>query len=256
MWWPSWPGVSEETIWFDAHLDTVTGEGMADPFTPTLQGDNQLVGRGVADDKASLAALTAAVVSLARTGERPPCTVLFTATMDEEHGMQGMRALLAAGRQAKGAVIAEPTGLEIVIAHKGVARFTVSTDGKAAHSSRPDLGINAIYRMARVVSALEHYAKGGIGRDTHPFLGKATLSVGVIRGGEYVNIIPDHCEIEVDRRLLPGEDGRRAVGRPPRLLGERLRRGFGDPGERAETACPGSKYACGRPVGPGRRARK
>jgi acetylornithine deacetylase len=65
--------------------------------------------------------------------------------------------------------------------------------------------------MARVVSALEHYAKGGIGRDTHPFLGKATLSVGVIRGGEYVNVIPDRCEIDVDRRLLPEEDGRRAV---------------------------------------------
>ncbi len=205
------PGASEETVWFDAHLDTVTGEGMAAPFTPTLQDDNHLVGRGVADDKASLAALTAAVLSLARAGERPPCTVLFTATMDEEHGMLGMRALLTAGRRAKGAVIAEPTGLEIVIAHKGVARFTVATSGKAAHSSRPELGVNAIYRMARVVSALEHYAKGGIGRDTHPFLGKATLSVGVIRGGEYVNIIPDRCEIDVDRRLLPDEDGRRAV---------------------------------------------
>jgi len=205
------PGASEEAIWFDAHLDTVTGQGMDSPFTPKVEGD-RLVGRGAADDKASLAAIVAALIRVARSGERPPATVLFTGTMDEEHGMRGMRALLEAGRQARGAVVAEPTGLEIVVAHKGVARFTVSTAGKSAHSSRPELGANAIYRMARVVSALEHYARGGIGRDTHPFLGKATLSVGVIRGGEYVNVIPDYCEIEVDRRLLPDEDGRRAVG--------------------------------------------
>jgi acetylornithine deacetylase len=108
-------------------------------------------------------------------------------------------------------VVGEPSGLEIIVAHKGVARFTVSASGQAVHSSRPDDGVNAIYRMAKVVSALEQYAKGGVGRETHPLLGKATLSVGVIRGGEYVNVVPDRCEIDVDRRLLPGEDGRRAV---------------------------------------------
>jgi acetylornithine deacetylase len=204
------PGDSPETLWFDAHLDTVTGEGMASPFSPRLD-DNTLVGRGSADDKGSLGALMAALIRVARSGIRPPLTVLFTATADEEHGMRGMRGLLASGLRARGAVVAEPTGLEVVVAHKGVARFTVATTGQAAHSSRPEAGVNAIYRMARVVEALEHYAKGGVGRETHPLLGKATLSVGVIRGGEYVNVIPDRCEIKVDRRLLPGEDGRRAV---------------------------------------------
>lgn len=205
------PGESEDAIWFDAHLDTVTAEGMTDPFTARIEGD-RLVGRGTADDKGGLGALLVALMRVARSGARPPSTIVLTATADEEHGMRGMRALLDSGLRARAAVIAEPTGLEIVVAHKGVARFTVTTAGKAAHSSRPEAGANAIYRMARVVSALEHYAKGGIGRDTHPFLGKATLSVGVIRGGEYVNIIPDRCEISVDRRLLPEEDGKRAVG--------------------------------------------
>lgn len=204
------PGESDEALWFDAHLDTVTGEGMEGPFSPHLEGD-LLLGRGAADDKGSLAAILAAMIRVAKRGLKPPLTVLFTGTADEEHGMTGMRHLLASGLRARAAVVAEPTGLEIVVAHKGVARFSVATIGLAAHSSRPEAGANAIYRMAKVVQALEHYAKGGVGRETHPLLGKATLSVGVIRGGEYVNVIPDRCEIQVDRRLLPGEDGRKAV---------------------------------------------
>ena len=204
------PGESDEALWFDAHLDTVTGEGMEGPFSPRLEGD-LLFGRGSADDKGGLAALMAAMLRVAARGVKPPLTVLFTGTADEEHGMSGMRSLLASGLRARGAVVAEPTGLEIVVAHKGVARFTVATTGLAAHSSRPEAGANAIYRMAKVVQALEHYAKGGVGREAHPLLGKATLSVGVIRGGEYVNVIPDRCEIQVDRRLLPGEEGKKAV---------------------------------------------
>ena len=136
--------------------------------------------------------------------------------------MRGLRALLESGLRARGAVVAEPTGLEIVVAHKGVARFSVSTTGTAGHSSRPEAGVNAIYRMAKVVTALEHYAKGGVGRETHPMLGKGTLSVGVIRGGEYVNIIPDRCEIDVDRRILPGEDGKRAVSDVRTYLGSAI----------------------------------
>ena len=215
------PGESEEALWFDAHLDTVTGEGMATPFVPQVTGDIML-GRGAADDKGSLAAIVAAVTTLARGGVRPPLTILVTATADEEYRMRGLRALLESGLRARGAVVAEPTGLEIVVAHKGVARFGVTTTGTAGHSSRPEAGVNAIYRMAKVVTALEHYAKGGVGRETHPMLGKGTLSVGVIRGGEYVNIIPDRCEIDVDRRILPGEDGRRAVSDVRTYLGSAI----------------------------------
>jgi acetylornithine deacetylase len=205
-------GQGDDIIWFDAHSDTVGVEGMAfPPFEAAIAGDH-LRGRGSADNKGSLAAMMAALMDLARSGEKPPATILFTATADEEYTMRGLLGLLDSGLSAKAAIVGEPTSLEIIIAHKGVARFKVSTSGKAAHSSRPDEGINAIYRMGKVVTALEHYAKGGVGRDTHPLLGRATLSVGVIRGGEYVNVVPDQCEIDVDRRLLPGEDARRAVG--------------------------------------------
>jgi len=205
------PGESEEAVWFDAHLDTVAAEAMEfDPFAARIEGDI-LYGRGAADDKASLAAMMAALTEVANSGAKPPATIIFTATADEEYKMSGLSGLLESGLQARAAIVGEPTGLEIVTAHKGVARFTITTKGKAAHSSRPDEGLNAIYQMARVVTALEDYAKGGVGSETHPRLGRATLSVGVIRGGEYVNVIPDHCQIDVDRRLLPGEEPRRAV---------------------------------------------
>ncbi len=205
------PGQSEEMIWFDAHMDTVSGEGMAfPPFEPLIEGD-RLLGRGSSDNKGSIATMMAALMEVAKSGERPPLTVVFTATADEEYMMRGMLSLFEAGLTAKAGIVAEPTALEIVIAHKGVARFKISTTGKAAHSSRPEEGVNAIYRMGKVLGAIEAYAKRGVGRETHPLLGKGTLSVGIIRGGEYVNVVPDQCEVDVDRRLLPGEDPRRAV---------------------------------------------
>jgi acetylornithine deacetylase len=159
------------------------------------------------------------MMALAGSGEKPPATVMLTATADEEYQMRGLLALLESGLRARAAVVGEPSGLEVVIAHKGVARFRVATKGTSVHSSQPDQGVNAIYRMGKVIQALEAYAKGGVGREAHPLLGKATLSVGVIRGGDHVNVVPDRCEIEVDRRLLPGEEARKAVGEVRSYLG-------------------------------------
>ena len=205
-------GESEEAIVFDAHMDTVSAEGMEfEPFAGRIEGD-KLYGRGSADCKGCLAAMMAALMAVAQGGGKPAKTVILTGTADEEHRMRGLLSLLDSGLTAKAAIIGEPTSLEIVVAHKGVARFRVTTTGKAVHSSVPDQGVNAIYRMGRVLQALEQYAKGGVGAGSHPLLGRATLSVGVIRGGEYVNVVPDRCEIDVDRRLLPGDEGHKAVG--------------------------------------------
>lgn len=205
------PGESEESVWFDAHLDTVSAEGMEfEPYQARIEGD-LLYGRGAADDKGSMAAMMAALIRVARSGSKPPATVLFTATADEEYRMRGIQGLLAAGVKARVAVIGEPTGLEVVAAHKGVVRFSVITKGKAVHGSCPEAGENAIYKMAQVVRALEAYAKRGVGIATHPLLGRGTLNVGVIRGGEYVNVVPDRCVVEIDRRILPGEEPRKAV---------------------------------------------
>lgn len=221
------PGQTDEAVWFDAHLDTVSAEGMAfEPFAARVEG-GKLYGRGSADDKGSVAAMMAAMISVAQSGETPPATIIFTATADEEYRMSGLLGLLEDGLTARAGIVGEPTNLEVIIAHKGVARFTISTTGKAAHSSRPEAGVNAIYRMGKVLGAIDAFAKGGVGRETHPMLGKATLSVGVIRGGEFVNVVPDRCEIDVDRRLLPGEDGRKAVGDVRNYLSSALQEDLG-----------------------------
>jgi acetylornithine deacetylase len=103
------------------------------------------------------------------------------------------------------AVVAEPTSLDVVVAHKGVARWRLHTRGRAAHSSRPQSGDNAIYRMARVVLELERYQQELDAGPVHPLCGPASLSVGTIRGGASVNTVPDRATIEIDRRLRPDE---------------------------------------------------
>jgi acetylornithine deacetylase len=167
-----------------------------------------------------MAAMLVAVSRLAEepVGKRP--TILMACSVNEEHGYSGavdLARLWKDGaqsiipRQPDAAIVAEPTNLQVVVAHKGTLRWKCHTTGRAAHSSQPHLGKNAIYRMSRVVAALEAYA-----RDITPTLarhalcGGVTLSVGTIRGGLSVNTVPDACTIEIDRRLVPGENSREA----------------------------------------------
>jgi acetylornithine deacetylase len=107
-------------------------------------------------------------------------------------------------RHSWAALVAEPTGLRAVIASKGVLRWRIVVRGRAAHSGKPHLGVNAINHMARIVLAFEEDHQR-LAAHPHPLLGPATINVGVIHGGVQVNFVPDSCAIEIDRRLLPGE---------------------------------------------------
>ncbi|MFG0261174.1 MAG: M20 family metallopeptidase, partial [Novipirellula sp. JB048] len=205
------------------HLDTVSTVGMTiDPWDPQIR-DGKMYGRGSCDTKGGMAAMMHAVASLRTDGITPECDVLFAATIDEEYSYRGVVALcdsLAAGPvdshileqevpprspwQAEAAIIAEPTDLKAVIASKGLVRWKIETRGKAAHSAKPHLGVNAIEHMAHVIAAIERDTRE-LAAQTHPLLGPATCNIGVIRGGVQVNFVPDRCEIEIDRRLLPGE---------------------------------------------------
>ena len=202
-------------ILFSAHQDTVPVEGMTiDPFAARISG-GRLYGRGACDVKGGMAAMLWAIARLA--SERPPSrpTVIMACTVNEEYGFSGARGLARMWatpggiipRAPDAAIVAEPTDLNVVVAHKGVVRWRVHTQGRAAHSSRPEAGDNAIYKMARTILALERYHRDKLGpMGSDPLCGPATLSVGTIRGGVSVNVVPDHCTIEVDRRLLPQED--------------------------------------------------
>jgi acetylornithine deacetylase len=187
----------------EAHTDTASITGMTiPPFDPVIR-DGRMYGRGSCDTKAGLAAMMHAVASIHESGVKPECEVWMVAAADEEHSFRGV-VKLCEGLEAEAAIVAEPTELQPVIASKGVLRWRVFTEGKAAHSSKPHLGVNAIVHMARVIDALENSAVA-LKRNVHPLLGQATLNIGIIRGGVQVNFVPDRCEIEIDRRLLPGE---------------------------------------------------
>jgi acetylornithine deacetylase len=130
--------------------------------------------------------------------------------VDEEHTFTGVTEMVRRGLRADMAVVAEPTRLQIVQAHKGVIGWHVATSGRACHGSSPELGVNAIYRMGRVLTAIERYAERLRTSRSDPLLGPPTLSVGRIEGGTSVNTVPDWCRVEVDRRVIPGEEPRAA----------------------------------------------
>ncbi|MFM8537225.1 MAG: M20 family metallopeptidase [Planctomycetaceae bacterium] len=227
----------------EAHMDTVSVAGMAiPPFEPVVR-EGRLHGRGACDTKAGLAAMMQAVADLHRAGTVPPCDVWMAAVVDEEHVFTGVLALVS-GLVAEAAVVAEPTSLRIVTATKGVLRFRITVHGRAAHSSRPELGASAISAAARLVLALDE-AHAALGRDRHSLLGAATGSVGTIAGGVQINIVPEACTLAVDRRLLPGEPAVfrehgggpcRATVEPPLLVDEALETDSSAPSVKAAQA--------------------
>jgi acetylornithine deacetylase/succinyl-diaminopimelate desuccinylase-like protein len=174
-------------------------------FQPTLKGD-RLFGRGACDTKGSIAAMLTALLNVARSPSRPQETeIILAALVDEENNQSGSRALVANGSRANLAIVGEPTLLKVITAHKGDLWLTLRTRGKAAHGSRPELGRNAVHAMARVVEWLETDYAAKLAKKEHPLLGPATVNVGSIHGGTQPNIVPDSCEISMDRRTIPGE---------------------------------------------------
>ncbi len=188
------------------HMDTVGHEAMpAALFQPRKKGD-RLFGRGACDTKGSIAAMLTAVLNVARSASRPRETeIIFAALVDEENHQSGSRALVANGFRADLAIVGEPTCLKVITAHKGDLWLTLRTRGLAAHGSQPELGRNAVHAMARVVEWVETDYAARLAKKSHPLLGTATVNVGSIRGGTQPNIVPDFCEISVDRRTIPGE---------------------------------------------------
>ena len=196
---------ASRTILLDSHMDTVSMDLMGlDGLRPQVRGTT-LTGRGSCDTKASLAAMLAAMAELARNPSQLRCNVILLASVDEEYLMRGAEAFARSGVRVDGAIVGEPTRLDVVIAHKGFVRWTMHTVGRSAHSSNPSLGDNAIYQMADLIGILRAALEPRYLSRTHPLVGAVTWSVGKISGGTSVNIVPESCSVEIDRRLLPGE---------------------------------------------------
>src|SRR5205085_1020835 len=199
------PG-ARRTVLLEAHQDTVPADNMTiDPFGARVEG-GRLYGRGACDVKGGMAAMLAAFARLVREKPAGAADVILACTVDEEHTFTGVTRLVESGLRADAAVVAEPTCLKIVHAHKGVIRWHLETTGRSCHSSSPEQGVNAIYRMGRVLTGIERYADRLRASRSDLLLGPPTISVGRVEGGTSVNTVPDRCRIEIDRRVIPGED--------------------------------------------------
>jgi acetylornithine deacetylase/succinyl-diaminopimelate desuccinylase-like protein len=184
-----------------AHTDTVWTE-MSAPFQLQQCGDF-LYGLGAVDDKGPLASALCAIRELNKKKISLRFQVL--ATCDEEFGLIGIRYIIPEKLRPDLVIVAEPTSLQLIRAHKGSSRFTFRTTGESAHSSLVPKGENAIYKAARLVCALEKYSQSLLQEPPHPLLGTNTLCVGTIHGGTQTSSVPDKCLLQVNFRSLPGE---------------------------------------------------
>ncbi|MFP6655280.1 MAG: M20/M25/M40 family metallo-hydrolase [Myxococcota bacterium] len=194
-----------ETLLVASHLDTVPIDGMEiDPFDPVIEGGH-LLGRGSCDTKAGMAALLEALERVLTRGSLKR-NVIIVGEADEELGSLGVADVLShlGSRRPDWALVTEPTELRLINAHKGVVHARICARGRACHSSDPTAGRNAIVLLARAILAIEESAKIFLTKP-HPELGAATLSIGLVQGGQAPNIVPNAAEIWVDRRTLPGE---------------------------------------------------
>lgn len=206
------------SLMLNAHLDTVGVEGMEAPRAPRVE-DGRLYGRGAYDMKGGLAAILLAAVRTARLGLRGD--VIVTAVSDEEYASLGCRSVMERW-SADAAVVTEPTGLEVCVAHKGFAWIELETRGRAAHGSRPDLGVDAIAGMGGLLRELERL-DGQLEETAHPLLGRPSVHASLIEGGRELSSYPERCLLKAERRTLPGER-REAVEREVAQLIERARR--------------------------------
>jgi len=200
------PGVDPtrgRSLMLNGHTDTVGAAGMAAPFTPVRRGE-RLYGRGASDMKAGLAAMVGAVPAVLDAGVRPRGDVLLTFAVDEEDASIGT-ARIARTRRADAAIVTEPTGLRICVAHKGFVWAAIRTQGRAAHGSDHAAGIDAILRMGRVLQAVERLDRDVLPRRSHPLLGRPSVHASVITGGEGPSTYPPSCTLVLERRTLPDE---------------------------------------------------
>ncbi len=189
------------SLLLNAHLDTVGVAGMQQPFEPAVR-DGRLYGRGSYDMKAGLAAIMLAGAEAVRDGLRGD--VVVTAVCDEEVASIGT-ARIAEGYRADAAIVSEPTELRLALAHKGFVGFEIETKGRAAHGSRPDLGVDAIARLGPVLVRLAELDERLRAEPTHGLLGSGSVHASIVEGGQEFSSYPERCVLKGERRTVPGE---------------------------------------------------
>jgi acetylornithine deacetylase len=189
------------TLLLNGHTDTVGVAGMDDPFSPRIEA-GRLYARGAYDMKAGLAAAMLAARDAGRLGLRGD--VVVAAVVDEEVGSIGTEALVRSWT-ADAAIVTEPTGLRVGVAHRGFVALELVVEGRAAHGSRPDLGVDAIAKMGRLLVGLEELDRSLRAGPGHALLGPGSLHASLISGGQEYSSYPAACTLQAERRTIPGE---------------------------------------------------
>jgi succinyl-diaminopimelate desuccinylase len=193
---------------FACHLDVV-GPGEASwkhPAFTAVESDGKIYGRGAVDMKGGTAAAVTAIRQIVDSGIKLQGDIIFSAVAGEETDSVGAKRFVDDKSwlpELAGVVIPEPTDFAIVTAHRGILWLEVTTKGKAAHSSAPQLGVNAIGSMRLILNELENYE---IKTEPHKLLGTCSMSINTIAGGKTMNVVPDKCSIGIDIRTLPGQN--------------------------------------------------
>ncbi len=189
------------------HLDTVGVSGMTiDPFAAEVRAD-RIWGRGATDTKGTMSAMLRALWELRDVIPGLDHEIWFAGLMGEEAGNEGAAWIISSGFRAAFALVGEPTNCDVLYAHKGATWLRLTTRGKAAHAAEVARGENAIYKMADVARRVRDDLCPLLASRPDPLLGPGTASLGVITGGRKINVVPDHCEAELDVRTLPNQQG-------------------------------------------------
>ncbi len=200
------------TVLLNGHLDTVGAAGMTIPPFGAAIRDGRLWGRGSCDMKGGVASLLAATARLAKR-DALTGSLVVALTADEEHASVGMDAVVRSGVRADAAVVCEPTSLAIMPAHKGFVWVDALFRGKAAHGSRPEMGVDAIEHAGRYLTRLGSLQAELKAADPHPLLAHGSFHAGTISGGSAPSVYPSECRLVLERRTLPG-------GNPARVMEE------------------------------------
>jgi len=192
-----------KSLMFCGHSDTVGVAGMDQPFSP-IERDGKIYGRGSGDMKGGLAAMLDAARALAANGW-PRGRLIVAAVVDEEYASIGAEDLVK-DWTADAAIVTEPTGLVVATGHKGFSWVEVTTEGRAAHGSRPQEGRDAILKMGSLLQRLGDLTRKLESRTPHPLLGCPSLHASLIDGGREMSTYPDKCVLKIERRTLTDED--------------------------------------------------
>jgi acetylornithine deacetylase len=194
------------SLMLNGHIDVVGVEGMTHAPWDASVRDGRLYGRGSSDMKAGVAAMCAAAARAASaSGGSLDGEILITAVVDEEYSSLGTRSLIAEGVRADAAIVTEPTGLAIMPAHKGFLWVDVMVQGRAAHGSRWDVGVDAIRHAGLLLAALDALDAELLPARDHALLGRPSLHASTIDGGIGLSTYPDRCHFTIERRTIPGE---------------------------------------------------